>query len=363
MERKFPFYRGCLLGLAIGDAMGYPVDSKNWEEIQQDYGPNGLLGYDLQHDYADITSYTQLAVFAANGLLAGMTRAGTGKLSQYLAAALREWAKGQQYRSTGERGLCWAMQIPAMRRRQCMDTRMTDTLTRQNLGSLAQPANGFTAPSALTAAAAVGMFFAPERMDPQQVGILGAEAVAMTHGDPETFLAGAVLAYTLAGLLQDPDHSLADQFTQAADAVRGQFGSRYPQETAAIAAKLRKAISLVKHTELTSVEVMTLLECKTASECLAGAAYASLIHPANFDAAVIAAVNHSGRSCAVGAITGAVLGAKLGEEALPEFYLESLEPKAALGVLAEDLVRGRQVARIFDDSWDQKYIQGCPVLE
>ena len=40
-------YRGCLLGLAVGDAMGYTVDSRSWREIQEDYGPNGLLGYDL----------------------------------------------------------------------------------------------------------------------------------------------------------------------------------------------------------------------------------------------------------------------------------------------------------------------------
>ena len=40
-------YRGCLLGLAVGDAMGYTVDSRSWQEIQEDYGPNGLLGYDL----------------------------------------------------------------------------------------------------------------------------------------------------------------------------------------------------------------------------------------------------------------------------------------------------------------------------
>ena len=37
-------YRGCLLGLAVGDAMGYTVDSRTWREIQEDYGPNGLLG-------------------------------------------------------------------------------------------------------------------------------------------------------------------------------------------------------------------------------------------------------------------------------------------------------------------------------
>ena len=34
-------HRGCLLGLAVGDAMGYAVDSKSWAEIQEDYGPNG----------------------------------------------------------------------------------------------------------------------------------------------------------------------------------------------------------------------------------------------------------------------------------------------------------------------------------
>ena len=49
-------YRGCLLGLAVGDAMGYTVDSRSWREIQEDYGPNGLLGYDLVNGYADVTS-------------------------------------------------------------------------------------------------------------------------------------------------------------------------------------------------------------------------------------------------------------------------------------------------------------------
>ena len=49
-------YRGCLLGMAVGDAMGYTVDARSWQEIQEDYGPNGLLGYDLVNGYADVTS-------------------------------------------------------------------------------------------------------------------------------------------------------------------------------------------------------------------------------------------------------------------------------------------------------------------
>ena len=66
--------RGVLLGLAVGDAMGHTVDSRSLEEICADYGPNGLLGYDLVNGYADITSYAQLSAFAANGLLLGLTR-------------------------------------------------------------------------------------------------------------------------------------------------------------------------------------------------------------------------------------------------------------------------------------------------
>ena len=363
MSHRNSAYRGSLLGLAIGDALGYTVDNKLWDEICQNYGPNGILGFDLQHEYAEATSYTQLAVFAANGLLAAMTRGKTEQYSAYLAAALREWVKSQQFRGGKEKTLCWVAQVPSLRRRLCMDTRMLDTLSRQILGTPEHSVNSFSAPSAVTAAVAVGLFFAPERMSPKQVGTLGAEAVALTHGDPETFLTGAVIAYVMAGLLQDPEHSFLQQFTQGVEAVQAQFGDRYPQEVSTLAAHINKAISLVKHTELTPREVMTLLSCTTAAECLAGAVYICLIHPGNFDEAVITAVNQSGRSSAVAALTGAFLGAKLGEDALPEFYLESLEPIEALRILADDLYQGRQASRIFDDSWDQKYIQGLPVTE
>ena len=67
-------FRGCLLGMAVGDAMGYPVDSLNLGEIRENYGPNGLLGYDLANGYADVTSYTQLGAFTCNGLLIALTR-------------------------------------------------------------------------------------------------------------------------------------------------------------------------------------------------------------------------------------------------------------------------------------------------
>ena len=98
---------------------------------------------------------------------------------------------------------------------------------------------------------------------------------------------------------------------------------------------------------------------RTAAEVLAGAVYACLTCHGDFDTAIITAVNHSGRSAAVGAVTGALLGIYLGEEALPEFYLECLEPTPLLRELADDLEQGcpmDRVGALFDGDWDRKYL-------
>jgi hypothetical protein len=55
------------------------------------------------------------------------------------------------------------------------------------------------------------------------------------------------------------------------------------------------------------------------------------------------------------------LGAKLGQEALPDFYLESLEPIEALRQLAQDLAVGSPASGFFDIAWDQKYTHGIPL--
>lgn len=359
MDQKVDLYRGCLLGLAVGDAMGYPVDKKTWDEICLDYGPNGLLGYDLVNGSADITSYTQLTAFVCNGLLLAAVRGNPEYYSRYMALSLREWVKSQQFRTNPEKTFCWVAQVPGLRRRHCMDTRMLDALSRETLGTPERPVFRSPFPGSVTAAIGVGLCCETARMTPDQLGRLGAEAVAFTHGDPEAFLSGAFLAVSIANILQEPNMPLIKQFTQAAETMQAQFGEAYPQADE-LAAKVNKAITLTKDPELTPLAAMTLLGCTTAAECMAGAVYASVIHAANFDEAMIVSVNHSGRSAAVGAITGAILGARLGVDALPEFYLESLEPAEFLSELAQDICEARQVMNIFDDSWDQKYVQGMP---
>lgn len=360
MARNLEAIRGCLLGLAVGDAMGYSVDKMNWEEICENYGPNGLLGYDLANGTADGTSYTQLAAFLCNGLLLALTRGNPAYYHRYVILAAQEWAKSQQFRTTPEKTACWVAQVPAMRRRHCMDTRMLDALSRQILGTPEKPVLKSISPGALTTGVAVGICYDPQKMERPMIGKLSITASALTHGDPETFLSGAFVAYAVAAILQDPSKPLPDQFRQAAQEVCDQFGAQYPQAEN-IRKKVEYALTLTKDPEISALAAMTILECVDASDCVAGAVFAATVHCHNFDEAMIASVNHSGRSAAVGALTGAFLGAKLGAEALPEFYLESLETAEVLAELAADIAEGRQASRIFDDSWDQKYVQGLPV--
>lgn len=361
MGDKLSAYTGCLLGLAVGDAMGIPVDDKTWEEICEDYGSNGLLGYDLLNGCAEITSYTQVAAYVANALLVAISRGKTDGYVRYVTLAMREWAKRQHFPRSPDKSALWVSQLPQLRRRACRDARMLDALRAETLGTPEKPINNAMSPGSLPAAVAIGLFFDPRRMEPAQVGSLTAEALALTHGNPEVFLSGVVLAYSIAGILQQPECSLKEQFLQANEAMQAQFGNRFPQAQA-VAQQITKAIRLAEDSKTEVREGMEKLGCYTCSECLAGAIYTSMRYADDFDSAMILAVNHSGLSAATGAITGAILGAHLGADALPEFYLESLEVRQPLEQLAKDLTQGGLTAGLFDDDWDQRYVQGMPVM-
>lgn len=364
MIQRKSAYRGCLLGLAIGDAMGYPVDTKNISQIRADYGPNGILGYDLVNGYADVTSHTQLAAFSGNGLLLGMTRGQVygrmGPYVRYAHVAQREWAIGQRRYDQPSRNHCWTFLVPEFRRRHCTDTRMVETLNREKIGTLEIPVNTYDNPASIASAVPAALFAATVRMDQEEADRLGAESVALTYGNPLAFLPGAVIVHLITGSIRKADMPLPELVEESIRSLDDQFGSQYRQ-TAQVIALIRKAVALSKDFSVLPVDAMEILKCDSGAEVLAGAIYAALIYERDFDSAMIVAVNHSGRSTAVGAIAGAILGARIGEENLPEFYLEGLEVLPVLQTLADDLHQGcpmGQKSGIYDCDWDRKYLHG-----
>lgn len=359
MADKLCFSRGCLLGLAVGDAMGIAVDKKSLAEIYEDYGPNGLLGYDLTNGNAEVSSYTQIAAFTGNGILLGVAR-GKEDLLPYITVALREWARNQNFHRDPEVSRCWVAKPKCLRLHNNRDARMLDALRPQTLGAPDAPTNQNNTPGVLTEAIPLALFAYGHQMREADLAALAVSTAALTHGHPETFLSAAVLAVCLLKLLSQPDLSVEDSIRHALQTVQAQYGIAFSTAADRLAARIERAISMALDDRFDIRVEMERLACSTAADCLAGSVYACATSLGDFDTALITAVNHSGASAAVGAVTGALMGAKLGADALPEFYLESLVCAPELEILSADLLQSKVTSGLFDDAWDHKYIQGLP---
>ena len=94
--------RGSLIGGAIGDALGYPVEFLQEEQIFRKYGENGITAYtkDAVTGKALISDDTQMSLFTANGLLVGDTRGAMrgirGWPRGYVMRAYKDWLKTQE---------------------------------------------------------------------------------------------------------------------------------------------------------------------------------------------------------------------------------------------------------------------------
>ena len=70
MKRKSEYFQGCLIGGAVGDALGWPVEFMRYSQIKGKYGKAGI--HDLvisSSGKAEITDDTQMTIFTAEGIL------------------------------------------------------------------------------------------------------------------------------------------------------------------------------------------------------------------------------------------------------------------------------------------------------
>lgn len=364
MAKKLASFKGCLLGLAAGDAMGHSVDEWTLDEIHKTFGPEGLMGYDCMNGYATVTAHTQIAAYVANGLLLGLTRGQMrGQMApyvRYISVAETEWARQQSYVQEPKKAFfCWVGADEIISARRTRDNLMIDTLLQNRIGTMEEPRNKRDSASALMAAIPIGMFYEPGRIEREEMVRLGAEAVALTHGNSTAYLSGAALSYIISRVVLDEAKNIKGLIRETMEVLQNQFGHDYSHSVGELCQALQKALALSSADELKETEAMEQLGCDNAGEVLAGALYCCAVHPGNIDAAMTAAVNHSGRSAAVGAVTGAILGAMLGDGVLRDFFLRELEPIKCLEVLATDLYQGCPMDRgsgLFDYVWDEKYI-------
>ena len=191
----------------------------------------------------------------------------------------------------------------------------------------------------------------------------GAQIAAITHGNPLGYIPAAILTHIISiGVYGEKGLTLREAVNEAWDTVHDLFRDRVDEEyLSAMDILLTKAISLAETPGEDEKHIKAIGDGWTGDEALAIAIYCSLRYPDDFSKAVIAAVNHDGDSASTGAVTGNILGAWLGYEAIDEKWKRNLEMKGILLTMAEDLcyecwmVQGDDFV---DEAWVRRYCEG-----
>src|SRR5690606_25084851 len=98
-------FLGCLLGGAVGDALGAPVEFMRRAEILRRFGPDGITGYAPAYGgLGKITDDTQMTLFTAEGLIRGWVRGCFKGSTTYTGVTAQDYLRWLQ--TQGERPTC-----------------------------------------------------------------------------------------------------------------------------------------------------------------------------------------------------------------------------------------------------------------
>mgnify|MGYP002351125536 CR=1 FL=1 len=357
-------YRGCMLGGAVGDALGYAVEFIDDEHIFRKFGENGITEYELNcNGKAEISDDTQMSLFTANGLLIGTTRGMMrgimGSYQSYIALCYKDWLKTQTADELGFEApeYSWLNNIPDMNHSRAPGRTCISYLMHNNLGSVNEPKNNSKVCGGALRVAPIGLYLGGRSVDDTEVDMIGAETAALTHGHDLGFIPAAALVH----IINSVSHSniaLIDAVEKAKSAVANEFSNA--KHITDMVNLIDKAIALSKEEYNDLDAIRELGQGWVAEETLAIAIYCALKYSDDFEKAIIASVNHSGDSDSTGAVTGNILGAYLGRKSIPDKYLEDLELRDTIIELADDLYNDCQMSEYGeyrDPIWIQKYIE------
>lgn len=362
--------RGCLLGGAAGDALGYPVEFLWIDDIRKRYGPSGIQRYDFdgRTGKALISDDTQMTLFTAEGILSGLTQNrlnGTSiPLRKYVESAYADWLSTQRLgaqppQPVGSRHGSRLLQYPELYSRRAPGNTCLSALAERPKRSvtdfIAAPLNNSKGCGGVMRVAPAAMLHSE---DIRAISMEGVQIAAITHSHPLGYLPAAMLTDLLNRIVYPnaEPQSLLDLVRQSQHAIAEQFAGTPKTET--LLACIDRAVQLAQEPQADDLENITALGGGwVAEETLAIAVYCSLRHVDDFSAALTAAVNHDGDSDSTGAVTGNILGAWLGFDAIEGRWKTGLELYDVLMELADDLCTAQQLPpdKPLPPEWIEKY--------
>ncbi|MGY1436296.1 ADP-ribosylglycohydrolase family protein [Streptomyces reniochalinae] len=322
--------RGCLLGGAVGDALGAAVEFDSLDRIRDDHGPQGVTDYlPAFGRRGAITDDTQMTLFTVDGLIRAHVRRDTGAWhpptdvhAAYLrwAATQRDWGPDERRENDG-----WLAREEWLYSRRAPGNACLSGLADPRMGTLDQPKNPDSKGcGTVMRSAPFGLLVGWE---PALVFQLAAECAAQTHGHPTGYLAAGAFAAIVHTLARGEDLDTAVQRTLVQLAARPGH-----QETTEA---LKRALGAVRQGMPSPERVAALGEGWTAEEALSIGVYCALVAQ-DVRHGLLLAVNHGGDSDSTGSVCGNLLGVMHGETALPAGWVAEVEGRATILELADD---------------------------
>ncbi|MDT0320078.1 ADP-ribosylglycohydrolase family protein [Streptomyces millisiae] len=322
--------RGCLLGGAIGDALGAGVEFDSLERIVEQHGEDGVTDYVPAYGRRGaITDDTQMTMFTVDGLIRAHVRRDTGAWHPPtdLHAAYRRWYVTQREWGPDERRAedGWLAREEWLYSQRAPGRACLSGLGDARMGTVERPKNPDSKGcGTVMRSAPFGLLVGWE---PQLVFQLAVECAAQTHGHPTGMLAAGAFAAIVHGLVRGDDLDAAIQKALV------QLATRPGHEETTDA--LKRALGAVRQGMPRPELVESLGEGWTAEEALSIGVYCALVAQ-DMRHGLLLAVNHGGDSDSTGSVCGNLLGALHGETALPPAWVAELEGRETLLALADD---------------------------
>ena len=329
-------FRGCLLGGAVGDALGGAVEFMRLTQIRKRFGAGGIRTYaEAYGQLGAITDDTQMTLFTAEGLIRGLVRErhnGSADYPSVTANANVRWLLTQG--SKNNHGLNpvgeapgWLYTVDALHSQRAPGRTCLSALQDARQPGL-RAENDSKGCGGVMRVAPVGLFA-------QSIGEsfeLGCELAALTHGHPTGWLTGGALAVMIACLRR------GDSLPGAIDIALDHLSRQADHHETSNA--LRQTVELAGSDLHPDEAIAQLGQGWIAEEALAVAVYCALVAP-DFREGVVMAVNHDGDSDSTGAIAGNLLGVIVGDQGIPAEWLGPLEMRAVITEMADDLLECR----------------------
>jgi ADP-ribosyl-[dinitrogen reductase] hydrolase len=340
-------YSGCLLGGAVGDALGWPVEFLSIDEIRKKYGRDGILNFEeTSAGIGAITDDTQMSLFTAEGLLREFRRScDTGSPPDYTAATYRAYLSWLFTQGETSQDLNFEfcldaelLKVQELYHRRAPGRTCLSALIAGKMGTVAKPVNTSKGCGGVMRVAPVGLFcrtlpgVGDDRERSEFAFELGCSAAAITHGHPLGYLSAGFLAAVIFHLVSG--RGLEESISTTLEIL----AERPERERCELGARAHHAFRLLRNKKPCPETVERFGGGWAGDEALVISLYCALAAEGDFARGVRLAVNHSGDSDSTGSITGNILGAYLGKEKIPDDWLEKLEirkviEKTACGLL------------------------------